>query len=229
MIGKQQRIGFYGNPYIGLFMKSNSKITLMPINKPEKFSRVCEVLGTEDITINVFGSPLTGLYSIMNDNGVLFSKVILAEELALARKKIKEAGIDINIGVLETEFTAVANNFVVNNNKCIINPKIKDKNVIKTVKDVLGVEVESLQLEKFNVIGSVVFANDNGFVAHPGLKEHEIDAIEEFLGINGGVGTANSGVPFVSLCLVGNDKSVMFGETTTAFEQQRIIDALGFM
>lgn len=229
MIGKQQRIGFYGNPYIGLFMKSNSKITLMPINKPEKFSRVCEVLGTEDITINVFGSPLTGLYSIMNDNGVLFSKVILAEELALARKKIKEAGIDINIGVLETEFTAVANNFVVNNNKCIINPKIKDKNVIKTVKDVLGVEVESLQLEKFNVIGSVVFANDNGFVAHPGLKEHEIDAIEEFLGINGGVGTANSGVPFVSLCLVGNDRSVMFGETTTAFEQQRIIDALGFM
>ncbi len=229
MISKLQRIGFYGNPYIGLFMKSNSKLTLMPANKPEKFSRVGEVLETKEITINVFGSPLTGLYSIMNDNGVLFSKVILDEELDLAKKKIKEAGIDIEVGVLDTGFTAIANNFVVNNKKCIINPKIKDKNVIKTINDVLGVEVESLQLEKFNVIGSVVFANDNGFVAHPGLNEHEMDLIEEFLGIKGGVGTANGGVPFVSLCLVGNNRSVMFGETTTAFEQQRIIDALGFV
>ncbi|MEM3407990.1 MAG: translation initiation factor IF-6 [Candidatus Micrarchaeia archaeon] len=229
MVSKLQKIGFYGNPYIGLFMKSNSKITLMPINKPEKFSRVCEILGTVDISVNIFGSPLTGLYSVMNDKGILFSKVILEEELNLVKRKIKETGIDINVEILDTEFTAISNNLVVNNKKCIINPKMKDKNLVKTIRDVLDVEVESLQLEKFNVIGSVVFANDNGFVAHPNLNNNELDMIENFLEIKGGVSTANGGVPFVSLCLVGNNHSVIFGEATTAFEQQRIIESLGFM
>lgn len=229
MINKLQRIGFYGNPYIGLFMKSNNKITLVPANKPEKFARVSDILGTEEISTNIFGSPLTGLYSVMNDNGILFSKVIQNEELESVKRQLKENRIELNIGILDSDFTAVSNNIAANNKKCIINPKMNNKKTIKQIMDVLDVETETLSLEKFNVVGSVIFANDKGFVAHPGLSENDLDMIEERLGVPGGVSTANSGVPFISLCLVGNNKSVMFGETTTAFEQQRIIDALGLV
>ncbi|MCX8202589.1 MAG: translation initiation factor IF-6 [Candidatus Micrarchaeota archaeon] len=229
MIGKLNKIGFYGNPYIGLFMKSNSSLTVMPINRPEKFSRVCDILETKEINVNIFGSPLSGLYTVMNDNGILFSNVMLDYEFQTVKQKIKEIGLDLNVDMLDTEFTALSNNMVVNNKHCIINPKMKQKNIIQKIRDNLDVEVSEIHLKKFSVIGSVIFANDNGFVAHPGLAEDELDLIEETLQISGGVATANGGVPFISLCLVGNNKSVIFGETTTAFEQQRIIDALGFM
>ncbi|MCS7109671.1 MAG: translation initiation factor IF-6 [Candidatus Micrarchaeota archaeon] len=228
MVDKSQKIGFYGNPYIGLFIKSNSSITLMPVNKPEKFSRVCEILGTKAINCSVFESPLVGLYSIMNDSGILFSKLILEEELEIIKKRIKEEGFDINVDVLDSEFTALANNVVVNNKHCLINPKMNEKKITGKIKDILNVDVTPLHLQRFNVIGSIIFTNDNGYVAHPNLTGEELDEIEKHLGIKGGVGTANGGIPFVSLCLVGNNKSIIFGENTTAFEQQRIIDALGF-
>lgn len=222
------KIGFYGNPYLGLFLKSNDKITLMPLNRPEKFKKICNNLRTEEIHGNVFGSPLLGLYSVMNNNGILFAPVIQKEEIESIKKEIKEKGFDTNVDLLETKFTAISNNIVVNNKKCLINPKMYNKKIKDKIKDILDVETIPIQLENFNVIGSIVFANDNGFIAHPGLNDNEIDIIEEALGVHGGIGTANGGVPFLSLCLVGNNKSVVFGEATTAFEQQRIIEALGF-
>jgi translation initiation factor 6 len=229
MITKLNRISFYGNPYVGLFVKSNNKLTLMPINKPNKFSRINEILGTQPIDMTIFDSPLIGLYTIMNDNGILFSNVIDEKEFQSVKNKIKENNIDINIGILESEFTALSNNIVINNKGCLVNPKMRDKKVISQIKDVMGVEPENFESNKYSTIGSIVFANNNGFVAHPNLDEDELERISEVLDVNGGVGTANSGVPFISLCLTGNDKSVIFGENTTAFEQQRIIDSLGFV
>lgn len=229
MINKLHRIGFYGNSYIGLFVKANTKLTIMPINRPQKFSRINEILNTVGIEFTVFGSPLCGLYSIMNDNGILLSKVVQEEEFQMLKRKIKENNIDINVEIWDTEFTAISNNIVANNKKCIINPKISDKKAIEQIRNVLNVEVESIQLKRFNTVGSVITANDNGFVAHPSLTDKELDMVEDYLGIPGGISTANGGVPFVSLCIIANNNAVVFGENTTAFEQQKIIDALGFM
>ena len=229
MISKFQKIGFYGNPYIGLFVKSNNKLTLMPVTKPDKFNRITEILQTQSIEMTIFDSPLVGLYTIMNDNGILFSNLIDSNEFKQFKNKINENRIDINIEILKSEFTALSNNIVVNNKGCLINPKMKNKKVINQIKDILGVEPELFEANKYSTIGSLIFANNNGFIAHPNLETDELERISEILGINGGIGTANSGVPFVSLCLVGNDKSVLCGETTTAFEQQRIMDSLGFI
>ena len=223
------RIGFYGNPFIGLFLKSNNLITLMPVNSPTKFSRINEILNTIQIKTTAFDSPLVGIYTAMNDNGIILSNIFQNNEIENIKRELKTNKIEINIAVLKTEYTALSNNIVCNNKSTIVNPKIKEKNLIKTIKDTLDTEIIYLELEKYNTVGSVIFANNKGFVANPSLTDEELDKIEEILGVKGGRGTANGGVPFVSICMTGNDKGIIVGETTTAFEQQRIIDALGFI
>jgi translation initiation factor 6 len=222
-------IGFYGNPFIGLFLKSNNLVTLMPVNSPTKFSRITEILGTKQIKTTAFDSPLVGLYSAMNNKGIVLASIFQNNEIENIKRELKMNRIELNLAVLETESTALSNNIVCNDRSAIINPKIKEKNIIKLIQDTLDVEVIDLELERYKTVGSVIFANNKGFVAHPSLTDEELDKIEEILGVNGGVGTANSGVPFVSICMTGNDNGVIFGEATTAFEQQRIIDALGLM
>ena len=228
MVDKFCKFAFYGNPFIGLFIRSNNEVTLSPISKPEKFSRIPELLETVEIPTVLADCSLLGLYSVMNDNGILLSKVVEDFEMDILKRKLKENGIDLNVDKVDNDFTAISNNMAVNNRIALVNPTMNDKGTEKKMKDVLGVEVVPFSISRYNTIGSVLFMNNNGFVMHPHVSPDELEKIKETTGLEGGVSTANSGIPFVPLCIVANDTSIIFGEKTTGFEQQRILDALGF-
>ncbi len=228
MVDKFCKFAFYGNAFIGLFLRSNNEITLSPVSKPEKFSRIPELLETMDIPMVLADSPLLGLYSVMNDNGILLSKIVEDSEMENLKRKLKENRIDLNVDKIDNNFTAIGNNIVVNNTIALINPAMNDKKAEKKIKDTLDVEVVPFSISGYNTIGSVLFMNNNGFVIHPHVSPEELQNIKNTLGLEGGVATANSGIPFVPLCILANDTSIVFGEKTTGFEQQRILDALGF-
>ena len=228
MVDKFCKFAFYGNPFIGLFIRSNNKITLSPISKPEKFSRIPELLETVEIPAVFADSSLLGLYSVMNDNGILLSRLVEDYEINALKRDLKERGIDLNIDRIDNDFTAISNNMTVNNGIALINPAMNSKSTEKRIKDVLDVEVVPFSISKYNTIGSVLFMNNKGFVMHPHVSPDELQKIKETIKLEGGVSTANSGIPFVPLCITANDTSIIFGEKTTGFEQQRILDALGF-
>jgi len=228
MVDKFSKFAFYGNPFIGLFVRSNNKITLSPVSKPEKFSRIPELLETVEIQLVLADCSLLGLYSVMNDNGILLSKVVEDYEMENLKRKLRENGIGLNVDKVNNDFTAISNNIVANNKVGLVNPSINDRSMEKKMKDVLDVEAIPFSISRYNTIGSVLFANNNGFVMHPHVAPDELQKIKETLGLEGGVATANSGIPFVPLCIVANDTSIIFGEKTTGFEQQRILSALGF-
>jgi len=218
-----RKLSYYGNQFIGIFGNTNNKITVVPNGTSDKFFKISEYLKTKTIKATISESDLIGLFSVMNDKAMLVSPVIYDNEELQLRKQLKFEGMDLF--VLDTKLTAIGNNIVTNNKKAIVNPKFPEE-VVKKIRDSLDVEILRIKIANYNVVGSVVLTTNKGFVAHPDIEEKQFQEISDFLGLKGGIATANKGVPFVSLCMIANDNGMVFGEPTTAFEIQKLMDAL---
>ncbi len=218
-----RKLSYYGNPFIGIFGKTNNKVTIVPLSSAEKFYKISEYLKTRHVQISIGGTDLVGLYSIMNDKGLLLSPVVNDQEKAKIKKELNEEGLDVT--VLETKHLAIGNNVIANNTKAIVNQRLPE-NEVKVIKDTLDVEVMRTKIAEHTTVGAVALLTNKGFVTHPDIGEKHFEEISEFLGLKGGIGTANKGVPYLSLCVIANDTGSIFGEKTTAFEIQRILNAL---
>ena len=218
-----RKLSYYGNQFIGIFGRTNNKVTVVPVNASERFYKISEHLKTKSVNTMINGSELIGLYMVMNDRCALLSPVVSEQEEFQIKKQLKEEGIEVS--VLETKHSAIGNNILVNNTKAVINPRIAE-DVAKEIGDLLDVEVMKMKIAGHTTVGSAALATNKGFIAHPEIKEEEFSKLSEFLGLKGGIGTANKGVPYVPLSVISNDNHSVFGEATTGFEIQRILGAL---
>jgi translation initiation factor 6 len=220
---------YYGNPFIGLFARTNNKVTITRISSPDNFSRMAEILDTEFISTSFAGSALIGLYSAMNDHGILLSGVVDDSEVDKLRGDIRSLGIDTEVTKLESRFTAIGNNIALNNKCAVINPNMADEHTVRKISDALDVDIESMSVAGYHTVGATIAATNKGFVAHPSISAEELDILRNVLGVDGGVGTVNGGMPFISLGIVANDEQAIVGELTTGFELHRIEEALGLI
>ena len=209
----------YGNPFIGIFSRTNDNVTVVGNGVSDKFLKHIDVLRTEIIKVPMSNCDLIGIYSVMNNNGIIFSPVL--EEKEMKRFQIKT-------GILDTKFNAVGNNIVANDNGAIVNPDMEDREV-KKIKDVLDVEIVKSTIAGYKTVGSVVLATNKGFVANPKTTPEELEMMSSLFRVSGGLGTANTGVPFVGISILANSKGFVIGEKTTGFESHRINDCLGFI
>jgi len=217
---------FYGNPFIGFYARTNNDTTLIGVSAPDKFTRMSDLLGTKTIKTTFAESPLIGIYCVMNSNGIIISEVAEDWEVNLLKKSLKEAGSDINVLKMKTNFTALGNNIALNDSGALINPDFASDSIAKEISDVLQVDIEARTIAGYKTVGAAVAATNKGFIAHPHITEEEMEALKSLFKVDGGVGTANGGTPFVSLGIVANDKSVVFGDLTTGFELHRIEESL---
>ena len=81
----------------------------------------------------------------------------------------------------------------------------------------------------YATVGSCLFATNKGFAAHNRATEEELKELQSILGVPGANCTLNTGVAFVSLGVVANSKSAIFGESSTGFEVGRVEGALGLV
>ncbi len=221
MIRKQT--AYSGNSYIGMFAETNNEVTLVPLDASEKFkSAIEENLKTRTIPLMIANSNLIGIYTIMNSNGVILPNVVEEEEI----KKVKETGL--NVYVSKDLHNANGNNIVVNDKGGIISIRISDYER-KKIGDTLGIELHPMKIAEHVTVGSCCIANNKGFLSHFRANETELQVMEEFLKVKGGVGTINMGAGCVSLGVLANDHSYVIGMETTAFEAGRIEEALGFL
>lgn len=221
---KYRRAAYFGNPFLGLFICTNGKHTLFPVDAKESLvESVCGSLGTEPVRVNIGGNNLNGIYAAMNNNGVVLPSGTSGEE----RKKI-ESETGLSAYVSAEKFNAHGNNVALNDMGGIVNPNVAVKERA-AMEECLGIELVPFALEGFTTVGSLCVANNKGFLVHYSAGERAVAEIGEILRVKGMPGTVNMGVGFVSIGLLANDAGYFAGEATSPFELGRVEEALGFL
>jgi len=212
-----------GNPFVGLFARASDKLVLVSVSAPEKFVEKCKsTMKAEVRHVSVSSCNLVGIFAAMNSNGVVLSCTAYKAEA----DAIKALGL--NATIQHGRFTAVGSNVLANDKAALVNP-LMPKADIDAIRDTLGVEVMKRKIAGIATVGCAGLVTNKGLLVHGGTAEEELEELEGIFGVKGAIGTANMGVPFVGLCVVGNSQGYVAGERTSGFELSRIDEALGFI
>lgn len=218
-----RKITYYGSSWIGMFVKTNDSVTMLPIDSMKKVDEaVQESLKTEIIKLGMSDSNLLGVYVAMNSNGVILPNIAREEEIAL----VKKAGL--NVYVSKDKHNANGNNIAVNDKGGVINPNIEPHEA-KAMSDVLGVELVPMGIAGYTTVGSACIATNGGFLANYKANEKELADLKDALKVYGNRGTINTGTGFVSYGAIVNKNGYIIGEDTTPFEVGRLEEALGLI
>jgi translation initiation factor 6 len=204
----------YKSPNIGVFIKANDRIILIPFGFAEtKITKLTHYLQIEEkIFASIAGSRLIGPMTVMNNNGILLPSIASDEEIRVLRQ-----ASGLNVERLKSKFTAVGNLISTNDNGALVSPLLNSE-VNQQVRDVLGVPVNSIAVGGFIQTGSMVVATNIGAAIHPKATEEEIKIISESLQVQVEPATVNGGVPFLSSGIIANSKSVIVGGLTSGPE-----------
>ncbi len=214
---------YYGNPWLGLLIKTNDKISLVPLDCPEKLcNKIQEILKTEIIKTSIAQTNLLGIYTVMNSNGIVVPNLTEKKEI----ERLRES--ELNVYVSKDRHNALGNNMVINQNGGLINEEIENDEK-KRIEEVLGIELVKRKIAEYQTVGSCCISNNKGFLTHYKTKPEEMEEIASILKVRGSKGTVNLGTGFVSIGMIANDNGYLAGEKTSAYELGRIEEALGFL
>jgi len=214
-------ISIYGTSTIGVYLFANNSITVAPMDTPEKvINTIRDTLGTEVIKASLAKSPLIGIFMVGNDNGVLVPSIAVEEEVNELRR------LGLNVAVLKTKYTAIANLVLTNNRKTVVSPII-EREYVNLIRDILGTEVVVDEICGTYLVGSIAVANDRGVLLSPDAKDDDVKKVRDYFNLNVDVGTVNRGRSFIRGGLVVNNNGGLVGNDTTGFEIVRIMQVFG--
>ena len=206
------RYTFYKSPNIGIFVRANDSVMLIPQGFAEtKSDKLAEYLQVRPVQTSIAGTRLIGPMSVMNNNGILLPALADDEEVAWLRQST-----GLRVERLSSKFTAVGNLIAANDNGALVSPLLEEAE--SQVQDVLGVPTHSIGISGFVQTGAVVVATNAGAAVHPKATEDEVKAVSEALQVPAEPLTINGGVPFLSSGIVGNTKTVIVGSLTSGPE-----------
>jgi translation initiation factor 6 len=209
----------FNSPFLGVYLRTWEDYTLVPRNSDRDFkSMTSHYLKTEPIEMTIGGSNLLGSMTVMNSNGMIFSNIVSEEEL-------KNIPKDVNYAVLKDNLNAVGNNILANNKAALIHEEFSDESV-RTIGEVLGVEVVKGKFREVRTVGSSGLITSSGLVIPPNMTDDEIDELGKLFGVKGRVGTANFGSLYIGASVVSNSKGALIGEDSTTVEISNIEEAL---
>jgi translation initiation factor 6 len=205
---------YYGDVNIGFYGKASDKLFISSFEKD--FSIIFNV-PSKRITIG--GTEFVGLFSAMNSNGIVLPFIVRDEEL----EEIKKFGLDVL--VLKERFTAIGNLIVVNDKGAIVSDLLSKKNV-KSIEDVLKVEVVQASLVNSKVVGSVCFVTNKGAILHREASDEDVELVKDVLKVEVERGSVNFGSPFVASGIIANSYGALIGSKTSGYELDFILRAL---
>ncbi|RLI91326.1 MAG: translation initiation factor IF-6 [Candidatus Altiarchaeales archaeon] len=214
------RVSIHGEDSIGLFGIATDRYAILSGNFPE-----IKVLSVPSLRTSIYGTSLVGVFCAGNSNGLLLPYFIPDEDIEKIEEFFKMNKLNVEIGKILDNYTAIGNLIACNDNAAIVSPLLSDTRVIKRV---LGVKVRKRSIGNHNEVGACCVATNRGFIVHPDA-ENELKKISRILGVDGGAGTVNLGFPFVRSGIVANSYGYIAGSRTTGIELGRIETALGFL
>lgn len=195
------------SPNIGIFSNSNNEVTLIPPTTPEGFrQKIKETLNTEILETTISNSTLIGVFTALNNEKIIVPPTTTEREEKNLQEYFNE------VVKIQTKYTAIGNLITMNDTA------IAASNIINTDK----LNLKNLDVAGTDLIGSCVFLNNEGFLAHREADKEELESIEEVFKVEGEVGTVNFGDPYVNTGILGNDEGILVGNQTTGPELNRI-------
>ena len=218
-----ERINYKGNPNIGVYIFATDKFVIVPPDADDKIIKVIsKILQVPIIKVSIADTNLIGIFVVGNNKGLLLPKIIKDYEYEIIKENIREKGVDINVAIAKTKFTALGNVCLVNDFAAFVHPEIYS-DLKSLIRDVLEVEVvEKGVIAGFSTVGSVAFVNNFAGVVHPEASDNEIKFLSQLFRVPFDVGTVNFGVGFIKSGLVGNSKGILVGDRTTGPEILRL-------
>lgn len=207
-----------GEDFIGLLGFASDAYAILMEKFPEQ-----DVLGVDTLRTKIYCTSLVGLFCTGNSKGVLIPSLVSDEEVAKLKDFLDP--LNVKVGVVGGEYTALGNLVCANDNGAIVSPDISD---VKVMEDALGVEVVQKKIGEHTDVGATVAATNKGFIAHPDLED-ELPFIRDVLGVKGLCSSVNFGSPYVKAGLIANSNGYMTGLQTSGIEMGKIDDGLGFI
>lgn len=203
----------YSGPNLGVYVRVNDTKVLVPMGYARtKAERLAKYFGAEPVFTSVANTRLLGALCVMNNKGMLIPKTAYEDEYKLMKK---ETGLEV--GVLDSKFTALGNVICANDRGAIASPWLS-KNDCTTIGDVLGVEVVQKRIAGLNQTGVMMVANNSGAAIHPEADEEDMKAFANVMGVKIEHSSINNGIPYVSSGILANNHAVVVGSLTTGPE-----------
>ncbi|ACB40584.1 translation initiation factor IF-6 [Pyrobaculum neutrophilum] len=211
----------FGSSSVGVFLATNNSVTFLPPDVPEKIDDVVRsTLRTSVARFSVARSPLLGIFLVLNDNGVVLPSLALEEEVRLFKS------LGLNVGVVNSRYTAISNLVLANNKVAVVSPLLEAE-ARKVVSDVLGVEAVVDTIAGNPLVGSLAVANSRGVLVAPEATDEDLKKLAGYFNARVDVGTVNKGKSFLRGGLVVNDRGALVGDETAGPELMRITQVLG--
>ena len=210
-----------GSPNIGVYCLVTDKVALIPTYVTKsKIQRIEELLGVNAIQISLGGSILNGVLAVANSTGIVLPGFADSSD----EQRLRSAGFS-SVARLSSRETAFGNLVLVNDRGGIHDPELS-RSVVKTLADVLDVELVPSLIASLPYVGAFAVANNKGIIIHPLVKEDEQTVIEDVLKVPASAGTTNGGVPIVKSGMLANDRAALVGSSSTGPELVIIGQAL---
>ena len=203
----------YRGPNIGVYISVNDDVILLPMGFAEtKAEHLSEYLEAKPVYASVANTRLLGALIAMNNKGILLPTTTFADEYDFLKERT-----DLNVGVLDSKYTALGNVICANDKGAIVSPWLS-KDDVETIRDILGVEVVQKRIAGMNQTGAVMVANNSGGVIHPEADEEDMKMFANVLGVKIEHATINNGIPYVKSGVLANNNGVVVGTLTTGPE-----------
>jgi translation initiation factor 6 (eIF-6) len=213
---------FESNPNIGLYMFANDKFCIIGKNLENKKKEIEKILKVPVYCLKALGTDLIGIFISGNNDYLLIPKMYtyeLEEFNKIAEKeKIK---LIISKDILNT----FGNNTSFIDKKIIISTKYKKK-FYDELKNKTNLKIIRIETKEYEAIGSICKSIKNKFFVSQELNENEL---KEILDDIAGIGTINSGSPYISSGVVGNINGVIIGSSSSSIEIQNILETLDYL
>ncbi|AET32877.1 translation initiation factor IF-6 [Pyrobaculum sp. 3827-6] len=211
----------FGTSSVGVFITTNNSVTIIPPDAPEKIDDVVRnTLGTSVARFTVARSPLLGIFTVLNDNGVLLPPLVLEEEVKLFKS------LGLNVEIVNTKYTAISNLVLAGNRVALVSPLL-EPDARRAVADVLGVEVVVDTIAGNPLVGALAVLNSRGVLVAPEATDDDLKKLSEYFKARVDVGTVNKGRSFLRGGVVVNDRGALVGDETAGPELMRLQQVLG--
>jgi translation initiation factor 6 len=206
------KYNIYRTPNIGIFLKTNDKLLLVPKGLAHtKVNNLVSLLNVKHLAISIANTRLLGPLIAMNNNSILVPRIIEDVEL----DDLKSTGLDAII--LNTLETSLGNLIVMNDRCAIISTKLS-KDIANEIKDRLSIEVVQMQFGDYYQVGSMIVATNKGAAVHPIVNDKDVEFLASILHVHVEPATVNNGIPFIASGVVANSNNVIVGSLTTGPE-----------
>ena len=126
----------YRGPNIGVYISVNDSYVLVPMGFAEtKAEKLGEYLKVKPLYCSVANTRLLGSLIVMNNRGILLPTTSYLEEFDYFQKET-----DLEVGVLDSKYTALGNVICSNDKGAIVSPWLS-RDDVETIRQILGVEV----------------------------------------------------------------------------------------